>query len=114
MSEHYSTAKSTDRFRTSPHRTERANTPSAGEAAVRRPSPYDRFDVDRPPHWLVLLLVLAAMADGLLAFSSVWTSLGDLVVAAPFAAVVGVGVGSGTVLAGLLVWTRVIDETSGR
>ena len=114
MVEHHGTATSSDRFQTPPYRAERASDPYGSNATVRYPSLYSRFDVGRPPNRIVLLLVLAAVLDGLFAFSSVWTSLGDLVVAASFAAVAGFGVGSGTVLGGLLVWARVTDGTAGR
>ena len=100
MSEQHGTATSTDRFQSGPHRVEGAGERYSRDASVRYLSLYGWFDVDRPPLRLVLLLTLAAVLDGLLAFSSVWTSLGDLVVAAPVAAVVGVGIGSGTVLGG--------------
>ena len=69
-----------------------------------------RFEAVRPPRWYASPLVLVAALAGLVTFSTAWTVMGDAVVAVSIATIVGACFGTGTVVAGSLVWTRLADE----
>jgi len=69
-----------------------------------------RFERDRPPRWFSSPLILVAVLAGCVAFSTAWGLLGEAAVAISVATIVGVGAGSGTVVAGSLVWIRLSDQ----
>lgn len=112
----------TDRPERTPPPSEETGSPQnefyrGGErTAVDMPSVWSRpwpsgLESDRPPGWLLVPLVLFALLDGFLVYSTVWRLLGDDVLAIPLATLVGICVGSGTIVAGRLVWIRLTDET---
>lgn len=85
-----------------------------GHAGQRQPawpwSRVGRFEPERPPRWFSSPLVLVAVLAGFVAFSSTWSVMGDAVVALSVATIVGTCIGSGTVVAGSLLWINLTDR----